>query len=160
MTSDESTLHTFATRLLPRRTPRDKPGRADLQLLAGRLPAGLPFELPVPSGSQIIGSAIEEHFAKIVLDTDLMPREVLTFYSVASHYASQTREAGCVEHDHGHGDVLAWSTWDLDHPDHGPSHGLVLIVQQPNDRTQYFLYLRVGWAVAGSQPQTLGLARE
>jgi hypothetical protein len=62
------------------------------------------------------------------------------------------RQAGCVERDHGQGDVLAWSTWDLDHPDYGASHGLVLVVQQPNDHTQYFLYLRVARAAADSQP--------
>jgi hypothetical protein len=69
----------------------------------------------------------------------------LDLAGVASHYANQLREAECVERDHGQGDILAWSMWELDHPDHGPSQGLFLALQQPNDRSRYFLYLRVAW---------------
>lgn len=66
--------------------------------------------------------------------------------AVATHYAEQMRDTGCVAWDCGQGDSLAWSTWTLDDPDHGPSQCLFLALQQMDDPTRYFLYERVTWA--------------
>lgn len=71
--------------------------------------------------------------------------------TVASRYAEQMRQAGCAERDRGQGQEVAWSTWELDHPDHGPSQGLVLVMQQPGSPSRYFLYLRVAWS-RGDEP--------
>ena len=225
----------------------------------------LPFPLPVPPGARVLGSVVEGNYIRVVLDTDLAPREAVAFYrdelsasgwtaldagrsrggfehashghgafcrtdhgprlninahaypdtptevrldldltpneprgypgapqsphsgpipslpelappagarlqpmggeagplgtsaqaelitpldlaAVAEHYADQMREAGCIERDRGQGDLVGWSTWELDDPDHGPSQALVLALQQVNDPTRYFLYVRVAWA--------------
>jgi hypothetical protein len=70
----------------------------------------------------------------------------LDLAAIADHYSDQVREAGCIERDRGQGDLLAWSTWELDDPDHGPSQGLFLALQQLHDPTRYFLYERISWA--------------
>lgn len=109
---------------------------------AGPIPS-LP-ELAPPAGAKLLKGGGEaspigtsEH-AELVTPLDLA--------AVAAHYAGQMREAGSIERDRGQGDLLAWSTWEVDQPDHGLSQGLVLVLQQVNDPTRYFLYLRVAWA--------------
>ncbi len=51
------------------------------QLFVGRLPEGLPFELPIPEGSRIIGSlARSSKHLEMVLDVPLPPEQALAFY--------------------------------------------------------------------------------
>jgi hypothetical protein len=51
------------------------------QLLIGQLPQALPFELPLPERSRVLGTLVRsmEH-VDIVLDSSLSPEEVLNFY--------------------------------------------------------------------------------
>jgi hypothetical protein len=51
------------------------------QLFVGQLPGNLPFELPIPAGSRIVGSLARgpEHI-DMVLDVPLAPEQALAFY--------------------------------------------------------------------------------
>ncbi len=72
-------LHTLALRLLAR--PFD-PQAPQPQLLTGRLPDTLPFDLPLPKGYHLVGSFVSTpQDIQIVLDTDLSPAETITFYT-------------------------------------------------------------------------------
>jgi len=66
-------------RLIPlRRSPRAKVSQA--RLFVGQLPAGLPFELPVPPSCRIIGTIIQGTLTTVLLNSDLSPNQVLAFY--------------------------------------------------------------------------------
>ncbi len=72
-------LRELALRFL---APPFDPEARQPQLLAGSLPASLPFELPFPDGCQIVGSFVRNpETIQIVLDTDQSPTEVIAFYT-------------------------------------------------------------------------------
>ncbi len=71
-------LYRLALHLL---APSFDPQARQPQLLAGRLPASLPFDLPLPNGYQVVGSFVRNpEDIQIVLDTDQSPAEVIAFY--------------------------------------------------------------------------------
>ena len=71
-------LRELALRLLA--PPFDSEAQSP-QLLAGRLPSSLPFDLPLPQSSQIVGSFVRNtEKTQIMFDTDLAPDEVVAFY--------------------------------------------------------------------------------
>jgi hypothetical protein len=75
---EENMTQTLALRLLGR--PFD-PQAPRSQLLAGRLPDQLPFNLPLPDEHTIIGSFISNpEELQIVLDTRQAPAAVIAFY--------------------------------------------------------------------------------
>lgn len=76
--SEEDMTRTLALRLLARPF---NPQAAEPQLLAGRLPDHLPFDLPLPDECTIIGSFLSSpEEMQIVLDTDATPSAVIAFY--------------------------------------------------------------------------------
>lgn len=76
--SEENMTRTLALRLLARPF---NPQAPEPQLLAGRLPAQLPFDLPLPDECVIIGSFMgSPEEIQIVLDTDATPSAVIAFY--------------------------------------------------------------------------------
>jgi hypothetical protein len=101
-------------------------------------------ELAPPAGAMLRTMGGEAGPMGTSAHAELITR--LDLAGVADHYAEEMRLAGCVERDRGQGDLVAWSTWEVDHPEHGPSQGLFLALQQVNDPTRYFLYERVAWA--------------
>jgi hypothetical protein len=75
---EENMAQTLALRLLARPFDLQAP---QPQLLAGRLPAQLPFDLPLPDECVIVGSFIgNPEEMQIVLDTRQSPDEVIAFY--------------------------------------------------------------------------------
>lgn len=52
----------------------------DLEILPGQLPPDLPFELPVPALSFIVGSFVRPRLAIVVIDVFQPAQEVLDFY--------------------------------------------------------------------------------
>lgn len=76
--SREALLETLAVRLVT--SPYD-PRRQNLQLLVGQLPDALPFEVPLPPGSRVIGTLVRSAtYSDIVLDVPLPPEQALAFY--------------------------------------------------------------------------------
>ena len=76
---NEVQLREIALRLL---APAFRPEASDAQLLAGSLPASLPFDFPLPEKSRIVGSFISSpETMQIVLDTDQSPAEIGAFYT-------------------------------------------------------------------------------
>lgn len=96
-------------------------------------PAGATLQ-PMGGEASPVGTSAQ---AELITSLDLS--------AVATHYAGQMRKAWCRERDRGQGNLLSWSTWEVEHPEHGPSQGLFLALQQVNDATRYFLYVRVAW---------------
>lgn len=80
MAGDEAALHDLATRLVPSRTPRGAVAGRRLRLVPGRIPEGFPFDLPVPPGARIIGTAAEEDFTTVLLDVALSPQQARVYY--------------------------------------------------------------------------------
>jgi hypothetical protein len=69
-------LRELALRLLAR------PFDPQPQLLTGSFPASLPFDVPFPDGYEIIGSFVRTpEDILLLLDTDLLPAEVIAFYT-------------------------------------------------------------------------------
>ena len=69
-------LRELALRLLGR------PFVPQAQLFAGTLPPSLPFPIPFPDASQLVGSFVSTaEETQIVLDTEQTPDEVMAFYS-------------------------------------------------------------------------------
>ncbi len=76
--SREALLEELVLRLTA--SPAD-PRTRQPQLFAGQLPDNLPFELPIPPGSRIVGSlARSPEYIDIVLDVPLAPEQALAFY--------------------------------------------------------------------------------
>ncbi len=76
--SREALLETLALRLAA--SPYD-PRPQNLQLLVGQLPDALPFEVPIPPGSRVIGTlARSATYSDVVLDVPLPPEQALAFY--------------------------------------------------------------------------------
>lgn len=74
----EALLRALALRLTT--SPAD-PRTNNPQLFAGQLPANLPFEVPIPGGSRVIGSlARSAAHLTIVLDVPLPPEQASAFY--------------------------------------------------------------------------------
>ncbi len=74
----EALLEALALRLT---TSFADPRTNNPQLFVGQLPTNLPFELPIPEGSRIIGSlARSAAHLTIVLDVPLPPGQALAFY--------------------------------------------------------------------------------
>jgi hypothetical protein len=80
---DEESLREFIGRALTRRYPSAEEG--DTRIMIGLLPEDLPFELPIPEGSRIIGSIVrgDPTGTEIILDAPLDPEEVISFYHEA-----------------------------------------------------------------------------
>lgn len=76
--SREALLEALALRLTI--SPFD-PRTQNPQLLVGQLPDNLPFELPIPEGSRVVGSLARspEHI-DLLLDVPLPPEQALAFY--------------------------------------------------------------------------------
>jgi hypothetical protein len=106
---NEGQLREIALRLL---APAFRQETGDAQLLAGRLPASLPFAFPLPEKSRIVGSFISSpETMQIVLDTDQSPAEIVAFYTERMQVAGwsepdalrrqrQHREGGFVDSFH------------------------------------------------------------
>ena len=76
---DEAALREFIGRALS----YPSPGQIGVAVLIGALPEGLPLELPVPQDSRVIGSTLrgpQTGGTEVILDVDMAPDEVLTFY--------------------------------------------------------------------------------
>ncbi len=85
-------LRTLALRLLAR--PFNIQEEPQPQLLAGKLPDPLPFNLPLPDGVHIVGSLINSpEEIQILLDVDQSPTEIIAFYT------EQMQAAGWSEPD-------------------------------------------------------------
>ena len=85
--ADDDGAQELAERLLSLHAFNPLPGapRPDVQLLVGALPSGLPLELPIIMGSEVLGSMVRgprERFltADIVFDVPQSEPEVLAFY--------------------------------------------------------------------------------
>lgn len=78
--NDDATFRKLAMRLIAARYPAP-PGES-LRLLVGQLPPDLPFDLPLPEGTRVLGSLLQgdAHIANMVLMTDLLPDQVVEFY--------------------------------------------------------------------------------
>jgi hypothetical protein len=77
---DEAALREFVGRALHYPSPEGTEGTT---VLIGALPESLPLELPIPEGSRVIGSTIRDQQmggTEVILDVDLAPDAVLTFY--------------------------------------------------------------------------------
>ncbi len=106
---NETQLRELALRLL---APAFRAEAGDAQLLAGSLPASLPFELPLPEHSRIVGSFISgPETVQVVLDADQSPDEIVVFYKDRMQAAGwfepealrrqrQHREGGFVDSRH------------------------------------------------------------
>ncbi len=77
---DEESLREFIGRALTYHYPGSEEGRT--RILIGLLPDDLPFDLPIPEGSQIIGSIVRSDPAgtEIILDSPLKSEEAIAFY--------------------------------------------------------------------------------
>lgn len=54
---------------------------ADVQLFVGKLPPALPFSLPVPEGSRLLGGIVSpRQETTVILQTDLSPDAAVAFY--------------------------------------------------------------------------------
>jgi len=95
---DEAALREFIGRALTYHYPGATGGT---MVLVGGLPENLSFDLPVPEDSRVIGSIVRgtlEGGTEIILDVDLAPEAVLTFYR------EQLLQAGWEEQtQQGHG---------------------------------------------------------
>lgn len=71
-------LEEFVERLMtsPSPTGEMRQGR----LFPGGLPPDLPFEIPLPPGATVVGSAVEETYGVVLLDVPRSPQEVYAFY--------------------------------------------------------------------------------
>ena len=80
---DDESLREFIGRALTRRYPGAEEG--DTRIMIGLLPDDLPFDLPIPEGSRIIGSIVrgDPTGTEIILDVPLNPEEVINFYHEA-----------------------------------------------------------------------------
>jgi hypothetical protein len=76
-------------------------GGPTAELYLGRLPDHLPYSLPLPPDSRIVGSVADKTKASIYLDVDRSPDEVWQFYR---------------EH-------MQAPEWDIFEPDQPPTHG-------------------------------------
>lgn len=75
---EESQLEELAMRLLI--YPGD-PRAKRPRLFLGKIPENFPLDLPVPEGARVLGTlARSEENVEIVLESDLTPDEVITFY--------------------------------------------------------------------------------
>ncbi len=80
---DEESLREFIGRALTYHYPGAEEG--DTRIMIGLLPEDLPFELPIPEGSRIIGSIVRDSptGTEIILDVPLNSEEVINFYQDA-----------------------------------------------------------------------------
>jgi hypothetical protein len=78
---DEATFRELAMKLIAARYPNPQSGEPP-QLLVGRLPPDLPFELPLPEGARVLGSLLQGDVstAIMVLVTERPPDQVVGFY--------------------------------------------------------------------------------
>ncbi len=73
-------LETFVKRLFVYPLPGE-PGPEEIQLLPGRLPEALPFELPRPEGAHVVGSLMRgQTDGTVILDVSQDPEAVREFY--------------------------------------------------------------------------------
>jgi hypothetical protein len=94
-----SLLRQLALHLL---VPPVEPQANQPQLLAGRLPASLPFDLPFPNGYRIIGSFVRSpEDIQVVLDTEQSATSVIAFYTELMQVAGWS-EADFQRRQRGH----------------------------------------------------------
>jgi hypothetical protein len=73
--ANDERLRELAVRLL------QIPGANDPQLLVGQLPPALPFELPLPGGSRVLGTLVRSsEYMDVVAESNLAADEVANFY--------------------------------------------------------------------------------
>ena len=92
----DDTFRTAALRLLTRRD-LNSPHRRDQEeahLLPKALPTDLPFELPIPDNSTLVGSFVHGSHATIILDTPQTAEQLRDFYL-------------------GHFEPLGWTHWSI-----------------------------------------------
>lgn len=79
--SNEALLQALALRLLAKGFPGDSKPES-VQIIVGRLPEQLNFEVPLPENSRILGSYVnlDWHNICIEFDTDLPPESLFNFY--------------------------------------------------------------------------------
>ncbi len=92
---DPALLRELAERLLSPPFPGPGGESTRSRLLPGALPTDLPFELPLPPGSRLVGSSVRPSFARgpgisdggqsitVIMDVSLPVTEVLSFYERA-----------------------------------------------------------------------------
>ncbi len=102
-TDDSAALRVLATRLLAGTRPDDD-GPGEIDLLVGRLPDPLPFDVPLPERSRIAGSAVSADYVNIVLDVDMSPEEARSFYQERMPAAGWTESE---PFDHGQGGFIS-----------------------------------------------------
>ncbi len=80
---DEESLREFIGRALT--SPYPGAEKEGARLMIGTIPEDLPFELPIPESSRIIGSIVrgDNAGAQIILDVPLNSEEVINFYHEA-----------------------------------------------------------------------------
>ncbi|HEY7350533.1 MAG TPA: hypothetical protein VH599_19650 [Ktedonobacterales bacterium] len=129
----EALLQELALRLTT--SPFD-PRTQNPQLFVGRLPENLPFELPIPEGSRIIGSlARSATHIDIVLDVPLLPEQTLAFYKEqlqAAGWAEPEQPMGIPQHGgfvHSHMLALSHSALFCKGP-HGPALHITAMTEQ------------------------------
>lgn len=79
--NDAATFRELAMKLIVARYTNPQ-SREVPQLLVGQLPPALPFALPLPEGSRMLGSLLQgvANVATIVFITDLSPDQIVDFY--------------------------------------------------------------------------------
>jgi len=93
---DEESLREFIGRALTYPYPGSEEGGT--RILIGLLPDDLPFDLPIPEGSQVIGSIVRSDPAgtEIILDSPLKSQEAIAFYQdelTGEGWSEQSQEA-------------------------------------------------------------------
>ena len=137
------------------------------RLFLGKIPENLPIEIPIPEQSHVVGTlARSETQIEIVLESDLTPEEVFSFYRAQltslgwrepegmwpqhgggflhSDFGPHMTSTFCQEPG-GAGGPLAWHTWHFTSEDQEPWSGLFFILKTPEKPDDYFLYVRAAW---------------
>lgn len=77
---DAALVRELALRLLGSRFSTGESGEAPLDLLVGRLPPDLPYQLPLPEGARVLGTLVRDGVV-IVVDSPLSAGAALAFYA-------------------------------------------------------------------------------
>ena len=108
------------------------------RLFLGKIPENFPIEVPMPEQSRVVGTlARSETQVEIVLESDLKPEEVISFYR-----AQLTS--------------LGWHSWHFTSEDQEPWSGLFFILKTPEKPDDYFLYVRAAWTRPESDQKFTG----
>jgi hypothetical protein len=68
---------------MPHYPRRAIPPPDEVRILAGRMPDGLPVEIPLPNGSRVVGTVVNSagrEGTTIYIDAEGSPQRILAFY--------------------------------------------------------------------------------